>query len=75
MVLKGLLVTGHRGDALHHQLVLPDDCAAGVALFAGSRTAPESWQTVMRQTTVLELLADEDTNRLGFHNGFTGEPR
>jgi hypothetical protein len=61
--LNGLLflrpIAERRGDALHHQLLLRDGFVARIAHFPVSGTAPESRHAVVRQTTVLELFADE----------------
>ena len=41
----------------------------GVALFAVARPAPESGHAVIREPAVLELLADNETDRWSFHDG------
>jgi len=69
--LNGLLflrpIAERRGDALHHQLLLGDELVARIAHLSIRRTTPESRHAVERQTTVLELFANEYTKRVVFH--------
>jgi hypothetical protein len=52
---------------LHHHLVRCDGLSAGVACRTVARTSPHSRGAVARQTTVLELLPDEDTKGFRLH--------
>src|SRR4030095_7281649 len=53
-----------RGDAFHHELVLPDESPSGIALLlVGWATPPRN--AVIREPPVLELLADKEADRWG----------
>jgi hypothetical protein len=71
--LNGLFVGRRRGDALHHELLLRDRRVTGIAPFAVTWAPPESRHAVIREPAVVELLADEETDRWGFHGGLPVE--
>ena len=52
---------------LNHHLVRSDDLPAGVACRTVARTSPHCQGAVDRQTSVLELLPDQDTDRFGVY--------
>jgi hypothetical protein len=67
--LNGLLVGRRRGDALQHEFLLRDKRVTGITPFVAAWAAPESRHAVIREPAVLELLADKETDRSGFHDG------
>jgi hypothetical protein len=67
--LNGLLVGRRRGDALHHEFLIRDNRVTGIAPFVVAWAPPESRHAVIREPAVLELLADKEPDRWGFHDG------
>jgi hypothetical protein len=63
---KGPLAKAQR-DSFHQQLVLGEDCVAGVARFAVAWSTPDGSEAVMRQATVLEFEPDDATEDLLVH--------
>jgi hypothetical protein len=55
---KGPLAKAQR-DSFHQQLVLGQDCVAGVARFAVAWSTPDRSEAVMRQVTVFEFAPDD----------------
>jgi hypothetical protein len=67
--LNGLLVGRRRGDALQHEFLLRDKRVTSIAPFVVAWAPPESRHAVIGKPAVLELLADKETDRWGFHDG------
>jgi hypothetical protein len=63
---KGPLAKAQR-DSFHQQLVLGEDCVAGVARFAVAWSTPDRSDAVVRQATVLEFEPDDATEDLLVH--------
>jgi hypothetical protein len=53
--------------SFYQQLVLGEDCVAGVARFAVAWSTPDRFDAVMRQATVLEFAPDDATEDLLVH--------
>jgi hypothetical protein len=56
---RSRLVAQRRGEALHRPRLAGNGLVAGVAYFSICGTAPKCRHAVVRQTTVVELFADE----------------
>ena len=56
-----------RGRSLHHELGLPDHLVAAVARLASTGAAPDSGDTVLRQASIGEFLADQGPKGCRFH--------
>jgi hypothetical protein len=69
---RALRVVG--GGAFHHELTPTNDLLAGVAGLAVAGTAPDPRDAVVRQTTIRELLSNEDAQANRFHDGKDGLP-
>ena len=56
-----------RQSDLFHQLILRNERVAGVAAFPVAWITPRTCDALTRQTTVLELLPDEEQEGLRIH--------
>jgi hypothetical protein len=63
---KGPLAKAQR-DSFHQQLVLGEDCVAGVARFAAAWSKPDRSDAVMRQVTAFEFAPDDAMEDLLVH--------
>ena len=70
---KGPFAKAQR-DSFHQQLVLGEDCVAGVARFAVAWSTPDRSDAVMRQATALELATDEEVESFLVDSGLAGQP-
>ena len=62
-------LASRRADPFHHKLGLVDYFLAGVTRLTGTRSTPNTGNTVLRESTIGELALDQETKGVLVHEG------